>query len=91
MYIVSHKINNRANWVWDCELFLLTLLMVSLAYALIVEIVKLWFKSLDYRHFQIFKNSKRGEVLTRGPENFCAAPGIVDKQDGVKGRRFFAQ
>lgn len=54
--------------MWDCELFLPIPLMVSVAYALIVRIVKLWYKSLDYMHFQTFKNNKRGEVLTRGPE-----------------------
>lgn len=41
MYIVSHKINNRANWKWGCELFLPTPLIVLLAYALIVKIVKI--------------------------------------------------
>lgn len=77
--------------MWGCELFLPTPLIVSLAYALIVEIVKLCCKTLDYIHVQAFKNNKRGEVLTHNPEYFCAAPGIVDRQDGVEGKRFFAQ
>lgn len=47
-------------------------------------------QSLDYIHFQTFKNDKRGQVLTHNPEYFCTAPGIVDRQDGVEGKRIFA-
>lgn len=39
----------------------------------------------------ISKKIKGGRYLHSGPGNFSAAPGIVDKQDGAKDKRVFAQ